>query len=152
MTNPAPVKIRQIIRTEDDGIVPLGYVFDFQGDVTPVGYIFYPNCEPIEIVKERHPKLYDRLVEMGWTQFADLRSGYTIEHTMSFVPVEDSGPLDKILTEIQDALEYYAHPDHYEENYRLSGLRPPGVLVERGGKARRALGLLQPLLKELESE
>lgn len=38
-----------------------------------------------------------------------------------------------------DALQYYAHPDHYEPFRTLGGDRKPGVLTERGEKARLAL-------------
>lgn len=44
------------------------------------------------------------------------------------------------IAELEKALEYYAHPDHYVETMRLSGMRPPGVLVEGGKKAREVLG------------
>ncbi len=45
------------------------------------------------------------------------------------------------LVGIAEALEYYAHPDHYTESPTLNkpGVRPPGVLTDKGAKARRAL-------------
>lgn len=41
--------------------------------------------------------------------------------------------------ELVEALEYYAHPDHYTETMRMEGLRQPGVLTEGGEMARKAL-------------
>ncbi len=41
------------------------------------------------------------------------------------------------------ALEFYAHPDHYEERVTLSGTRKPGVLTEGGEKARACLAKLR---------
>lgn len=38
-----------------------------------------------------------------------------------------------------DALEYYSHPDHYEERVTFKGTRQPGVLTDNGQKAREAL-------------
>lgn len=40
---------------------------------------------------------------------------------------------------MREALEYYAHPDHYEERNTLSGLRPAGVLVDKGELAQKIL-------------
>jgi hypothetical protein len=40
---------------------------------------------------------------------------------------------------LAEALKYYAHKDHYEDRMTLSGHRPPGVMAERGDKAREAL-------------
>lgn len=48
----------------------------------------------------------------------------------------------KISKELQlakEALQYYAHPDHYEERQTFSGLRPPGVLSDNGDRARKTL-------------
>jgi hypothetical protein len=44
-----------------------------------------------------------------------------------------------VLQELVEALEYYAHPEHYEERETIRGPRAPGVLVEGGQKAREAL-------------
>lgn len=50
------------------------------------------------------------------------------------------GALERTL----EALEYYAHPDHYEAVYSFMGERPAGVLTDGGRKART---LLQELKK-----
>lgn len=44
-----------------------------------------------------------------------------------------------VMPEVIEALEYYSHPDHYEENIKMSGIRPPGILTEAGDKARAVL-------------
>lgn len=45
----------------------------------------------------------------------------------------------KRIFELEQALEYYAHPDHYEKRITFGGERPPGVLTEGGKKARKIL-------------
>lgn len=44
------------------------------------------------------------------------------------------------LERAEEALAYYSHPDHYEERITMCGTRPPGVLADRGKKARVVLG------------
>lgn len=56
----------------------------------------------------------------------------------------DTTKKDELLG-IQEALEYYAHPDHYEPTEKMGGTRPPGVLVEQGDFARKALLALHAL-------
>lgn len=41
--------------------------------------------------------------------------------------------------ELTEALQFYATEDHYEERVTFSGIRKPGVLQDRGAKARDAL-------------
>lgn len=53
--------------------------------------------------------------------------------------VENRDFLKALVRELVGALEYYAHPDHYESCETLGGTRDPGVLVELGRKARFAL-------------
>jgi hypothetical protein len=48
--------------------------------------------------------------------------------------------------QLRQALEYYAHPEHYEPRETLSGPRPPGVLVDAGRTARQALSPAKPSL------
>ena len=50
---------------------------------------------------------------------------------------EQSG---KRIFKLEEALQYYAHPDHYEPRVTLGGERPPGVVTEGGAKARKVLG------------
>lgn len=47
--------------------------------------------------------------------------------------------LVKTVERFRIGLEYYAHPDHYEERITLCGLRGPGVLTDGGRLAREAL-------------
>jgi hypothetical protein len=53
---------------------------------------------------------------------------------------------------LREALEYYAHPDHYEEHITLGGTRQPGVLTEGGGKARAALKKIKTLKSESSND
>lgn len=40
------------------------------------------------------------------------------------------------LKEVEEILQYYAHPDHYEPWESMAGSHGPGVLVGKGDKAR----------------
>lgn len=57
-----------------------------------------------------------------------------IAHSVNSMPI-----LIAALERAREALGYYADPTHYEERQTLGGLRPPGVLVESGRKARDVL-------------
>lgn len=58
----------------------------------------------------------------------------------------------KVIREQMAALEYYAHPEHYEERVTLKGVRPPGVMVNMGTAARAALDSTTSQLAALESK
>lgn len=82
-----------------------------------------------------------------------LRDELADDYTAMILPPEDDSFRDtfkdgfdagakaalSLSEELVEALKYYAHPDHYTETMRMEGLRQPGVLIEGGDKARKAL-------------
>jgi hypothetical protein len=50
---------------------------------------------------------------------------------------------------VLEVLEYYADESSYESFQTLGGLRGPGILKERGEKARRAIAELWPVSSEI---
>lgn len=54
--------------------------------------------------------------------------------------------LTEALKEAIEALNYYEHPVHYEERETMGGMRPPGVMTDRGNRARETLDRLKGVL------
>ena len=119
----------------------------WRGQPLPQDFILMPPAgQPLESIQELHPELYELLKKHGWKEFPNL-SYVSPSHTFGEYPTP-SQSLSDLLHEIRETLEYYAHPDHYEESHTLSGIRKPGVLTEAGGFARTSLAHLEAFLQQ----
>lgn len=62
----------------------------------------------------------------------------------------NSTKFTQALKVVVEALKYYSHHEHYEETPTLSkpGIRQPGVLTDKGHKARETLSEIEGILNE----
>lgn len=102
-----------------------------------------PNCDSSQIFGENLLALKNAEISVLKARIVELGSGNDGSY---LVAKQRLSVVESKLALAIEALEYYAHPDHYETRYTISpsdGPQREGVLNEGGDKAREVLKKLR---------
>lgn len=113
--------------------------FNFWWSTEPFGYDHPETKDGIkqlmdwayELAKAEQAGLKNQILELLEVSCA--------EHTTRTLGQMKITTLRTQIAEQREALGYYAHEEHYEKRLTMTGVRPEGVLVEGGAKARDVL-------------